>query len=70
MKRIIGLALFFLCLASNVFAVDEGKMDRFGMNEESFSYYDFDGNLFFEPGEFDIMVGANSRDVQTKRIAL
>lgn len=29
MKRIIGLALLFLCLPSNVFAVDEGKMDRF-----------------------------------------
>ena len=31
-------------------------------------YYDAEGNLFFEPGEFDIMLGPNSRDVQTKRI--
>lgn len=48
----------------------ETKTVTIHIDEEKFSYYDFDGKLFFEPGEFDIMMGANSRDVQTKRITL
>lgn len=48
----------------------ETRTVTISLNEESFSYYDFDGKLFFEPGEFDIMIGPNSRDVQTKRITL
>ena len=40
------------------------------LQQESLSWYDQDGKLFFEPGEFDIMIGPNSRDVQTKRISV
>jgi len=48
----------------------ESKTVTLTLNEQSLSYYDFDGKLFFEPGEFDIMVGPNCRDVQTERINL
>ena len=46
----------------------ESKTVTIKLNEESLSYYDMEGKRFFEPGEFDIMVGANSRDVQVKRV--
>lgn len=48
----------------------ETKTVTIRLNENSLSYYDMEGNLFFEPGEFDIMMGANSKEVQTKRISL
>ena len=48
----------------------ESKTVTINLNEEDFSYYDMEGNLFFEPGDFDIMLGSNSQDVQTKRINL
>ena len=38
------------------------------LTERELSSYDAEGNLFFEAGAFDIMMGGNSRDVQTKRI--
>ena len=37
----------------------------FTLSCEDLKYYDSDMNLSYEPGEFDVMVGANSRDVQT-----
>ena len=40
------------------------------LTEQELGSYDAEGNLFFEPGEFDIMMGGNSRDVQTKRITV
>lgn len=46
----------------------ETKQVTITLDEASLSYYDMQGRLFFEPGEFDIMVGGNSQDVQTKRI--
>ena len=46
----------------------ETKTVSISLSEQDLSYYDAEGNLFFEPGEFDIMLGPNSRDVQTKRI--
>ena len=48
----------------------ETKTVHLALSEASLSYYDMQGTLFFEPGEFDIMVGANSRDVQTKRVTV
>lgn len=48
----------------------ESKTVTVNLNEESLSYYDMEGNLFFEPGEFDIMMGGNSQDVQVKRVTL
>lgn len=38
------------------------------IGKKDLSYYDGEGNLIFEPGEFDIMVGKNSREYQSKRV--
>lgn len=38
------------------------------IGRQELSYYNSDGDLIFEPGEFDIMIGKNSRDLMTKRI--
>lgn len=50
----------------------ETKTVSIPLNKESFSYYDFDGNLVFEPGEFDIMIGSSSadKDLQVQRVKL
>ncbi len=48
----------------------ETKTVSITLDEAALSYYDMQGHLFFEPGEFDIMVGGNSQDVQTKRITV
>jgi len=48
----------------------ETKQVTITLDEASLSYYNMQGRLFFEPGEFDIMVGGNSQDVQTKRISV
>lgn len=48
----------------------ETKQVTITLDEASLSYYDMQGRLFFEPGEFDIMVGGNSQDVKTKRISV
>ncbi len=40
------------------------------VNEESLSYFDNDGRRVFEPGDFELMVGLNSRDLQTKKITV
>ena len=45
----------------------ESRMVTITLDEKSLQFYDADGTPVFEPGEFDIMVGANSRDVQTRR---
>ena len=37
----------------------------FTLTGENLKYYDSDMNYGYEPGEFDVMVGSNSRDVQT-----
>ena len=46
----------------------ETKTVSIDLTEQDLSFYDEEGNLCFEPGEFDIMMGCNSRDVQTKRV--
>lgn len=33
-------------------------------------FYNYNIEYVYEPGEFDVMVGCNSRDVQTKRFTL
>ncbi len=48
----------------------ESKTVTIELQEESLSWYDSNGTLFFEPGEFDIMVGPNSREVQTTRVTV
>lgn len=42
----------------------ETKTVTIPVNEESLVYYDGEGNVIFEPGEFEIMVGPNSRELQ------
>ncbi len=46
----------------------ETKTVEFKLNTEDLKFFDNDLNYDWEGGEFDIMVGTNSRDVQSKRI--
>jgi len=46
----------------------EAKIVNFNITTEDLKFYDDDLNDDWESGEFDIMVGTNSRDVQTKRV--
>lgn len=46
----------------------ENKTVNFKLTPEDLKFYDDDLNYDWEGGEFDIMVGTNSQDVQTKRI--
>ncbi|HEX7870576.1 MAG TPA: fibronectin type III-like domain-contianing protein, partial [Chryseobacterium sp.] len=46
----------------------ESKTVNFTLTPESLKFYDDELNYDWEAGEFDIMVGTNSKDVQTKRI--
>lgn len=42
----------------------ETKTVTIPVNEESLTYYNSDGYIVFEPGDFEIMVGPNSRELQ------
>lgn len=46
----------------------ESKTVTFNLTPNDLKFYDDELNFDWEGGEFDIMVGTNSRDVQTKRI--
>lgn len=46
----------------------ENKTVSFTLTPEDLKFYDNELNFDWEGGEFDIMVGTNSRDVQAKRI--
>lgn len=46
----------------------ETKIVNFKITPESLKFYDDDLNYDWEEGEFDVMVGTSSSDVQTKRI--
>ena len=46
----------------------ETKTITFNLTPEDIKFYDDELNFDWEGGEFDIMVGTNSQDVQTKRI--
>lgn len=47
----------------------ETKTVSFTLTPEDLKFYDDELNFDWESGEFDIMVGTNLRDVQTKRIS-
>ena len=46
----------------------ETKEVTFDITEKDLSYYDADGRQVFEPGKFDIMLGHDSRSLQTVSI--
>lgn len=46
-------------------AKGESKTLTFDIDAKTLQYLDADGNPMLEPGDFEIMVGPNSRDVQT-----
>ncbi|MBB4805328.1 beta-glucosidase [Chryseobacterium defluvii] len=46
----------------------ESKTVNFKITPENLKFYDNDLNYDWESGEFDIMIGTSSQDVQTKRI--
>lgn len=46
----------------------ETKTINFQITPENLKFYDDELNFDWEAGEFDIMIGTNSQDVQTKRI--
>lgn len=48
----------------------EAKIVSLKVNEESLTFFDAEGHTVFEPGEFEIMVGPNSRDLQTKKVRI
>lgn len=48
----------------------ETKVVSIKVNEESLTFFDAEGHTVFEPGEFEIMVGPNSRDLQTKKVRI
>lgn len=48
----------------------ETKEVSFKINVEMLKFYNFDIDYVFEPGDFDVMIGANSRDVKSARFTL
>lgn len=46
----------------------ESKTISFELSQEQLKFYNNDLDFIFEPGEFEIMVGGNSRDVASKKI--
>jgi len=46
----------------------ESKTVNFTLTPENLKFYDEELNFDWESGDFDIMIGTNSQDVQTKRI--
>ena len=45
----------------------ESRDIKFVITENDLKFYNSGLEYIYEPGEFDVMVGSNSRDVQTKR---
>ncbi len=48
----------------------ESKKVDFIINPEMLKFYDYNINFVNEPGEFDVMIGANCRDLQNSRFEL
>lgn len=48
----------------------ESKTVSFKITSDLLSFYDYDLNYVAEPGDFDIMIGGNSRTVKTTRLTL
>ena len=51
-------------------AKGESKTVSFDIDASTLSYYDANGNTVLEPGDFDIMIGPNSRDVNTVKLTV
>lgn len=51
-------------------AKGERKTVSFDIDASTLSYLDVNGNAVLEPGDFDIMIGPNSHDVQTARLSV
>ncbi len=51
-------------------AKGESKTVKFDIDATTLSYFDSEGKAVLEPGDFDIMIGANSADVQTAKLTL
>lgn len=51
-------------------AKGESKTVSFDIDASTLSYYDTNGNTVLEPGDFDIMIGPNSRDVNTVKLTV
>lgn len=45
----------------------ESREVKFVLTEDDLKFYNSGLQYIYEPGEFDVMIGTNSRDVQTKR---
>lgn len=48
----------------------ESKTVSFKITPELLKFYNYDLEYVFEPGDFDLMIGGNSRDVKTTRFTL
>ena len=48
----------------------EMKIVRFKIAPEMLRYYNYDLQLVAEPGDFEVMIGTNSRDVKTAKFTL
>ncbi len=48
----------------------ESKVVNFKITPEMLKFYNYDLNHVFELGDFDVMIGGNSRDVKTARFTL
>ena len=51
-------------------AKGESKTVSFDIDAATLSYYDNEGKTVLEPGDFDIMIGANSANVQSAKLTL
>lgn len=51
-------------------AKGESKTVSFDIDASTLSYYDANGNTVLEPGDFDIMIGPNSRDVNSVKLTV
>lgn len=51
-------------------AKGKSKTVSFDIDASTLSYYDANGNTVLEPGDFDIMIGPNSRDVNTAKLTV
>ena len=48
----------------------EERIVKFALTAKDFSFYDMDGNVLLEPGDFDIFVGGNSVDLLKSSVKL
>ncbi|MCI1648183.1 MAG: beta-glucosidase BglX [Bacteroides sp.] len=48
----------------------ESKTVSFTLTQDLLKFYDYNMNYVAEPGDFDIMIGGNSRDVKSARLTL